>query len=66
MTNSKDLNVTANYHAINWTPLRAIGLKNFYDNAPLEMQCQSGSGTFQINKRGAASIVMRSLTAHVQ
>ena len=43
-TNAQELNTTANYHAIDWTPLRAMGLTEFYNYAPLEMQCQSGSG----------------------
>ena len=33
-----------NYRSINWTPLRATALADFYDEAPLEMQCQSGGG----------------------
>ena len=44
LTNAQELNTTANYHAIDWTPLRAMGLTEFYNYAPLEMQCQSGSG----------------------
>ena len=43
-TDSANLNTTANYRAINWTPLRAAALADFYDEAPLEMQCQSGGG----------------------
>ena len=43
-TDSTNLNTTANYRAINWTPLRAAALADFYDEAPLEMQCQSGGG----------------------
>ncbi len=44
-TNAKDWNATNNYRAIKWTPLRAANLANFYQQAPTQMQCQSGSGS---------------------
>lgn len=37
-------NVSENYHAIEWTPKRALDLENFYSKAPVEMQCQGGNG----------------------
>merc|ERR1711884_423602 len=40
-TNSKTKNVTENYNSINWTPMKSEELLDFYDEAPLEMQCQS-------------------------
>ena len=43
-TNSKTKNVTENYNSINWTPMKSEELLDFYDEAPLEMQCQSGGG----------------------
>ena len=47
-TNSKTKNVTENYNAINWTPMKSEELLDFYDEAPLEMQCQSGGGNAYI------------------
>ncbi|KAF2366641.1 Copper type II ascorbate-dependent monooxygenase N-terminal [Trinorchestia longiramus] len=34
-----------NYHSIQWTPLRALFLKDFYENSPLSMQCNKSSGS---------------------
>ena len=47
-TNSKTKNVTENYNAINWTPMKSEELLDFYDEAPLEMQCQSGAGNKEL------------------
>ena len=43
-TSSTKMNVTDNYKSINWTPLRSDALLDFYEKAPIEMQCQSGAG----------------------
>ena len=43
------MNVTENYHAIHWTQMRSESLLDFYNEAPLEMQCQSGSGIYRPN-----------------
>ena len=48
-TDSKSMNVTENYHAIHWTQMRSESLLDFYNEAPLEMQCQSGSGNYRPN-----------------
>ena len=50
---SKDFGIRDNYEAINWTPLRSAVLHNFYDLAPLSMQCnQSNGGRFPGNWEG--------------
>ncbi|CAG0879812.1 unnamed protein product [Darwinula stevensoni] len=41
---SPEKDVTGNYHAISWTPLRADGLKSLYETAPLSMQCNQSNG----------------------
>ncbi|KAK7083788.1 hypothetical protein SK128_003689, partial [Halocaridina rubra] len=41
---SPDLGWRENYHAIQWTPLRAGALYDMYDNAPISMQCNKSSG----------------------
>jgi hypothetical protein len=37
-------NATRNYHAIDWTLKRSSELLEFYSEAPVSMQCQSGNG----------------------
>ena len=37
-------NATRNYHAIDWTFKRSSELLEFYSEAPVSMQCQSGNG----------------------
>ena len=37
-------NATKNYHAIEWTPKRALELSLLYSDADISMQCQTGNG----------------------
>lgn len=48
--------VSDNYHAIEWTRLRAETLRDYYSMAPISMQCNQSSGErFPGNWEGLAS-----------
>lgn len=37
--------VSDNYNAIHWTPFRANVLENYYNESPIDMQCNQSDGS---------------------
>ena len=55
-------NSTMNYKVVDWSPMRVGGLKKLYESAPLQMQCQGGSGKPKPGKWNGVPLPEVSLT----